>query len=150
MLKPWQVLVIVLGMLLASQGYAGDAPEVLMFREALRDPEMQSLARGSFSDERLAVICAVLSLQWRSGRIAGSSPSNPGDSGIALVMHGMAETTMFVLDYFAQEKVDVLTQRVLRRFEESHEFREATMRLCTDAMIDPLGFVIDRNNLSQY
>ena len=140
---------VALVIFISAQGCAGEPSEVMMFREALRDPEMQSLARESFSNERLAVACAVLSLHWRSGRILGSTPSNPGESGVALLMHGMAETALFALDYFPEEQIHGLTQQTLQQFEESQEFREGVSGLCSDAMIEPLGFVMYRNNLFQ-
>ena len=130
-----------------NEAAASEARETLMFREALRDETMRYLAREYFSDVRIAAGCAVLSLQWRAGRVAESSPSNPGDPGVPLVMHGMAEVTLFVLSEYPQDEVDKFVKRALEQFENSLEFREVAMSACSELIIAPLRFVMQKNNM---
>ena len=139
-------LVVWLGVCL-NEVAASEARETLMFREALRDETMRYLARENFSDVRLAAGCAVLSLQWREGRIAESSPSNPGDPGVPLLMHGMAEVTLFALSEYPQDEVDKFVKRALEQFEVSRDFREAVMSGCSELMIAPLRFVMQKYNM---
>ena len=126
---------------------ASEARETFMFREALRDETMRYLAREYFADVRIASGCAVLSLQWRAGRIAESSPADPGDPSVPLLMHGMAEVTLFVLSEYPQDQVDKFVKRALEQFESSSEFREVAMSACSDLMVAPLRFVLQKNNM---
>lgn len=118
-----------------------------MFRDALRDPTMQYLSRENFHDIRITAGCAALALQWRSGRIANSTPDQPGDQSVSLTMHGMAEVTLFLLAEQPRHDVDLYLQRALRQFENSSDFRERASSVCTALMIPMIRFVMQRNDI---
>ena len=123
------------------------ALESTMFRSALQDNTMQYLVQENFSDINIVVSCAVLSLQWQSGRILGSSPSNPGGPDVPLLMYGMAEVTLFAANEFPSDEVKRLTKKALEKFEQSEDFRETSMSVCSTLMVAPLRYVMQKNNL---
>lgn len=124
-----------------------NAPESSMFRGALQDSTMQHLVRENFYDPNIVVVCAVLSLQWRSGRIVGSDPFNPGSPDVPLLMYGMLEATSFAVTDFPSEKVQELTLKALEKFENSADFRDTAMSVCSTAMVAPLRYVMQKYNL---
>jgi hypothetical protein len=147
--KSWLVLLVVIFsfFFLSSEARSSNATESLMFRDALKDPTMQYLVKENFPIPKVTVACAVLSLQWRAGRIEGSNPSNPGDPGTSLLMHGMAEVTIFALNTIPPDEVKQLMYRALAKFEESEDFRESSMSVCSSLMVPMLRFVMQKNNL---
>jgi hypothetical protein len=132
-----------------ARGAEAVSAESRMFQEALTDPTMQYLVSESFSNISVAVGCSVLSLQWREGRIEGSEPASAGSPSVPLLMHGMAETSVYVLTNFPSGEVRELTQFALGMFEESQVFRERLMSICSSLMVPVLRYVRQKNNLSE-